>query len=237
MKKAFTLLELLVTMAIVGITIAFLMPVLGRAREQARRAQCANNLRQHGIAWHIYLDDYGERFPVWGLPIDGGVTSSTFGGKQGNELATYGAQYRVLNRYLDIYDESSPNLEVFHCPDDIKRLNHQDNKTVFDYYGNSYWANIRVFRFGWATFRPRPLSTITRPYNRIWIEICRDRNTPGHGGKGLIYPNTPVMVLFVDGHASGTFLYPEDFEKPLSGIPDTTKKVLSDPNGTSSELD
>ncbi|GAF88660.1 unnamed protein product, partial [marine sediment metagenome] len=69
-KKAFTLIELLVVIAIVGIIAAFLVPAMGSVRENARRSQCANNLRQIGIAWHLYLDDHNEKFPPEGVPID-----------------------------------------------------------------------------------------------------------------------------------------------------------------------
>lgn len=62
-NNAFTLIELLVVIAILGILIAFLVPTLGKAREGARRAQCANNIRQIGIAFHLYCDEHDGLFP------------------------------------------------------------------------------------------------------------------------------------------------------------------------------
>lgn len=67
-RKGFTLVELLIVIAILAILAALLFPAFAKAREKARQATCTSNLKQLGMAMEMYLQDYDESFPYQRTP-------------------------------------------------------------------------------------------------------------------------------------------------------------------------
>ncbi|MCC7494211.1 MAG: DUF1559 domain-containing protein [Fimbriimonadaceae bacterium] len=96
-RRGFTLIELLVVIAIIAILAAILFPVFAKAREKARQSSCASNVKQIGLAFNQYTNDYDEKWPrmYWGGANWEPVVSGWWGG----EIAPY-----------------IKNTQIFRCP-------------------------------------------------------------------------------------------------------------------------
>jgi prepilin-type N-terminal cleavage/methylation domain-containing protein/prepilin-type processing-associated H-X9-DG protein len=93
-RRAFTLIELLVVITIIGILAGLLFPIAGRIKENARRLQCLNNLKQIGLGLGMYYDDNSQRMPYGTGPA---------------------GAFTVLSNYL------GSTTKLLWCPSDMNR--------------------------------------------------------------------------------------------------------------------
>jgi prepilin-type N-terminal cleavage/methylation domain-containing protein/prepilin-type processing-associated H-X9-DG protein len=140
-RRGFSLFELVLSMAVLGVLLAALLPALSSARESSRRAACAGNQRALFVAWDAFLDHNGGRFPVvWVQPSwrYGGVRFSSADGTPFLDLD------RPINRSLSLPREEAER--VYECPSDrgISDSSREAGtgwRSAYQAFGTSYRAN------------------------------------------------------------------------------------------------
>jgi prepilin-type N-terminal cleavage/methylation domain-containing protein/prepilin-type processing-associated H-X9-DG protein len=195
--SGFSLVELLVVVAIIGILIALLLPAVQYAREAARRASCSNNLRQIGLALANYDAGHGV-FPsgyigIWHVDVQADLGP---GWGWATMLLPFMEQdeiYRSLNADLAIEAHANGTGRVrlvasYFCPsDDMPRL----------------WTPTSIFTFP----LPRGIETIETPVCDVaganYVGVY-GTGEPGPDGDGVFFRNSSVKARDVHDGLAGT---------------------------------
>jgi prepilin-type N-terminal cleavage/methylation domain-containing protein len=156
-RGAFTLVELLVVIAVIAILAAIVLPVFAQAREKARQTTCVSNMRQMGLAVQMYGQDYDER-----LPLAATATNTSF-----------------LNWHnlVDPYVKSS---QIWVCPSYNAPIRDIFGNFVCHYGYNSYYLNEGVDPANIYTLNNAPgvsLAAVSAPANCILM--VDDRGVDG----------------------------------------------------------
>jgi prepilin-type N-terminal cleavage/methylation domain-containing protein len=238
--KAFTLVEMLVVIAIILFLAALLMPALQRVKETAKMAKCISNMRQISMATFMYAADNDGFAPY---EINTVVADGFFTQRSHNESdSTYDKDY-PKNKWFAEYLPGGANGKmnsVAYCPKGGVLGDIGPNVSKAPFFNNSYGINPDLGEEWWITNGNNdrcsvPLNQIFKPAKTcLWIESNRGKTNPKidhvtgrhfsrskepsqtqNPGKG----NFPVYqyfgklnVVFVDQHI-GSIRYPDDLPK------------------------
>ena len=201
--RAFTLVEMLVVIAIIGILAALLLPALEQAKERAKRIQCVGSLRENGLACHLFENDHGGKLPTQVSTNDGG------------SLEFVAAGYRINGPFNFSYKHFLPlrgalgTPRLFACPADLER----PAATNFNQFNN---ANLS-YAIGLVADANNPRAILMadrnvpaiRPASRPTIGYFTNQ-PPSHWPAGL--HEKKGNLLFADSHVeeSNDALFPSE---------------------------
>jgi prepilin-type N-terminal cleavage/methylation domain-containing protein len=133
-NRGFTLIEMLVVIAIIALLLAIMLPCLRMARAVSKRTYCQNNLRQLAHAWTLYLSDYDGRF----------YQTTNANVKYGGWKGTINLFPRPLNSFFDLNDtlNDDKSIKVYTCPADKGGVfGYVPTEKAYRYLGTSYVTN------------------------------------------------------------------------------------------------
>jgi prepilin-type N-terminal cleavage/methylation domain-containing protein/prepilin-type processing-associated H-X9-DG protein len=129
-RRAFTLIEMLVVIAIIAILAAMLLPTLGKAKQKAWTTSCISNLRQIGLGMRMYADDNGEFYPESGGDIYWNATDA------GTKKQSWMQQ---IFSYVG-------NTNAFNCPGNVQLP--ANLQGPFNYFNGCNAAYVTTGSFG-----------------------------------------------------------------------------------------
>lgn len=221
-KTGFTLVELLVSIAILSILMALLLPALSKARESARRASCTNNLRQIGMAFELYALENKEFYPAASDP----VSTSPF------YWLWMGRGWRAkLAEYIP-GDKDNPG--VFWCPSD-PRATTQYESTSYAYSMAFYHSPEQINSLTSVAdnysnplpTKPQKMAAVREPSRKILAGEWYSNHNAWGNDQGWFGSGGKRLYLFADGHVE--YLDMNDIHVSNDGLhnPNLTKDGIA----------